>query len=312
MTTATDNTPTPCRIAAIGMFDGVHCGHRAMIADMAAEAASRHLSPIVVTFDRHPLEVIAPDKAPGLLMPADVRIDTLRHCPVDSVEVLRFDRQMQALTAREFMTMLRDRFHVHTIYMGFNHRFGSDRITDIDHYRHIAASLGMDIIRGRETRIDTDCKLSSSHIRRLIAHGHIDAATAALGRPYAISGTIVTGRQIGRTIGFPTANLNPAMPRQLIPAPGVYACCATTPDGTRHRAIVNIGHRPTVAQPDDHRRTIEAHILDYSGNLYDRLLTLEFITRIRSEQHFPTLRDLTARIQTDADITRRHPFPYNL
>lgn len=287
------------RMAAIGSFDGVHLGHRFLIAELEAQSSAEGYTPMIVTFDRHPLEIIDPSKAPRLLMGPQERLDTLRGC-VDDVAVVNFDENIRHMTAREFMAMLRDRYHVGAIYMGFNHHFGSDRLKDIGQYRAIAAELGMKIFQGKEA--DT-LKVSSSIVRRQLEDGDVASAAVSLGRPYRIVGTVVAGKQLGRRIGFPTANLRPLDPRQLIPSAGVYACVATLPDGRRYKAMVNIGVRPTVdssGQP-----TIEAHLLDFTGDLYNSPLTLDFIARIRSEQRFPSLEALAARLRLDAATTRK-------
>lgn len=282
------------RMAAIGSFDGVHLGHRFLIAELEVKSLEEGYTPMIVTFDRHPLELIAPSKAPRMLMRTQERLDTLRGC-VYAVAVVNFDESVRRMTAREFMAMLRDRYQVGAIYMGFNHHFGSDRLKDIGQYRAIAAELGMKIFQGKEA--DT-LKVSSSIVRRQLEDGDVASAAGSLGRPYRIAGTVVAGKQLGRKIGFPTANLRPLDPRQLIPASGVYACVATMSDGHRYKAMVNIGVRPTVdssGQP-----TIEAHLLDFTGDLYNRPLTLDFIARIRSEQRFPSLEALAARLRQDA------------
>ena len=311
-------------IAAIGMFDGVHVGHQRMLSAMAASGASAGFEPMVVTFDRHPLETIAPSRAPLLLTSLPEREELLRRCSTERVVVLPFDEEMRRKTAREFMTMLRDRFNVKAIFMGYDHHFGSDRLRSVDDYRRIAAELGLEIVLGQEKTTDSGAHVSSSAVRRLLQQGDITAANEALGRPYRLTGTVVHGHQLGRRLGFPTANLE-VDPRRLIPAPGVYACRATLPDGRSFPAMVNIGSRPTVTDSDsisstlcrdsiiccppsaslDKSRTIEANILDFSGDLYGLPLTLDFLGRLRDERRFPSLDALSAQLAKDADDVRR-------
>lgn len=289
------------RMAAIGAFDGVHLGHRSLIAGLISRSLEAGYLPMIVTFDRHPLELIAPDRAPALLMtPADRR-DALNEC-ISHVEVIGFDERIRRMTAREFMAMLHDKYHVDAIYMGFNHHFGSDRLKNIEAYRAEAEKLGMKIFEGSEAEADGH-KVSSSIIRRLLGEGDVVSAEKCLGHPYRLSGIVVKGQQLGRKLGFPTANLQPFDFRQLIPSAGVYACVATLSDGHSYKAMVNIGVRPTVdssGQP-----TIEAHLLDFSGDLYGSPLTLDFIARIRSEQRFPSLEALAARLRLDAAKVRK-------
>lgn len=292
--------PRPA-MAAIGTFDGVHCGHREMLRQMTAAARRLGYAPMVVTFDRHPLEVVAPDRAPRMLMPLDRRVEALREL-VERVEILSFNEDMRSLTAAEFMKMLRDRYGVKSVFMGFNHRFGSDRLNDIEQYRREAGLLGMAVFVGDEERGLNDAPVSSTEIRRMIDRGDVRSASEILGRHYRISGPIVKGKQLGRTIGFPTANLVPAEERQLVPARGVYACRAITADGNKYNGVVNIGVRPTVS--DSGERSIEVHLLDFADDLYGRELTIEFIDRLRDERRFASLEALRRQLEADVESAR--------
>ena len=294
MTSPAVTAPKP-RMAAIGTFDGVHTGHRAMLADLARVSAEAGFSPVAVTFSRHPLEIIAPQRAPRLLMPADSRIGALRQAAGDVI-VLDFDEKMRALTAQQFMTMLRDDYNVGAVYMGFNHHFGSDRLNDFADYQAAAAPLGIRLFKGTEAQADGH-KVSSSVIRSLVEKGEMEEAALCLGRRYALTGIVGPGRPLGRRLGFPTANITPLEPRQAIPASGVYACFAVPPDGVRRHAVVNIGTRPTVAA--DGLTTIEAHIIGFTGDLYGQQLTLEFRRRLRPERRFDNPDALAGQIARD-------------
>ncbi len=284
-------------MAAIGTFDGIHTGHRAMLADLARVSAGAGFSPVAVTFSRHPLEIIAPQRAPRLLMPASERIEALRQAAGDVI-VLDFDEKMRALTAQQFMSMLRDEYNVGAIYMGFNHHFGSDRLTAFADYQATAAPLGIQLFKGSEALADGH-KVSSSVIRSLVEKGDMAEAALCLGHLYTLTGIVGPGRQLGRRIGFPTANITPLEPRQAIPASGVYACYAVTPDAVRRHAVVNIGTRPTVAI--DGLTTIEAHIIGFDGDLYGQKLTLEFRRRLRPERRFDNPEALAGQIARDID-----------
>lgn len=288
------------RMAAIGMFDGVHRGHQWLLSGLNVTAACYGYEPMIVTFDRHPLTMIAPDRAPKLLMTPTDRFSTLRS-KLTLVAVVGFTDDIRRMTAREFMVMLRDRYGVKAIYMGFNHRFGSDRLQSVDDYKAVAAGLGMEIFNGLEETVGGE-KVSSSIIRGLIADGDVAKAAECLGRPYRIMGSVEQGKQLGRTIGFPTANLHPGDDRQLVPGLGVYACRAILNDGRVYEAMVNIGCRPTV--DDSGRVTIEAHLLDFSGDLYGRVLTLEFLRRIRDERRFTSTDELREQLAEDAKAVR--------
>lgn len=288
-------------MAVTGMFDGVHTGHLSLLGQARREAAGRGLRLMVVTFARHPLEEVAPDRAPQLLMTAAAREQMLR-AVADEVVVLDFTPQLRALTMEEFMRKLRDDFGARAIFMGYNHRFGSDCITDPALYREAGRRLGLDVVTGREEQV-SGSKVSSSVIRRHIAEGRVKEGAELLGRYYSIEGTVGPGRQIGRTIGFPTANLIPAEPRQLVPATGVYVCRVRLDDGRLFGGMANIGSAPTVST--DGRRTIEVNLFDFSGDLYGRRIEVEFIDRMRDERRFPTLEALTAQLRADLLQARR-------
>lgn len=285
------------KIAAVGMFDGVHCGHRALLADLSAEAARRGLEPMAVTFSRHPLEVVNPAMAPSMLTSEDERLALLAGCFDGEVVVLDFNADLRRLTAREFMMLLRDRYDVAVVYMGFNHRFGSDRLAEIGQYRAVARELGMDVVQGCES--EAQCgKVSSSRVRHMLERGDVESAAVALGREYAIAGTVVHGKRLGRELGFPTANIVSCDKRKLVPLSGVYVCRVVMPDGLRYGAMVNIGYRPTVDRAG--AMSIEAHMFDFNGDIYGKDITLEFVSRLRDERCFGSVAELKRQLQSDA------------
>ena len=202
------------------------------------------------------------------------------------------------------MHMLSRRYGVREMLLGFNNRFGHDAPRDFDAYRRLAAECGITITRATELTSGNGTHVSSSVIRDLIGnHGDIPTATTLLGHPYELSGTITHGKQLGRTIGFPTANLIPSDNRKLIPKAGVYAATATLQDGQKYPAVVNIGHRPTVDSPGS-AISIEAHIIGFSGDLYGHTLTVQFRRRLRDERRFPTLAALRTQIAADIQAAR--------
>jgi riboflavin kinase/FMN adenylyltransferase len=283
--------------AAIGMFDGVHLGHRHLLQQLKAAAAERRLAPMAVTFGAHPLATIAPQRAPLLLMSAEERLQRLSAIGVE-VLALDFTPELSALTAREFMTMMHERHGVDMLMLGFNNRIGHDRLGSLSDYQAAGREVGVEVLGAEE--LTQPQGISSSAIRRLLSEGRVSEAAEMLGRPYALQGTVVIGRQLGRTIGFPTANISVEPADMLIPECGVYAGTACG-----HSAVINIGHRPTVDHSADAALSIEVHLLDFSADLYGSQLRVEFAQRLRSERKFSSTQELRSAIAADAAHVRK-------
>lgn len=281
--------------ATIGMFDGVHLGHQYLISQLKEHCDEA----VAVTFTNHPLWVIKGERVPRLLStPAEKSglLDALDVRPV----LLPFDEQLRYMTAEEFIRLLAREHGIDRLVLGFNNSIGSDRRTSDDDSA-LSNATGVEIIRASE--LPGDVKVNSSAIREMVAAGDVKQAAALLGRNYAINGTVVHGKKLGRTIGFPTANIEADSTDKLIPANGVYAADATTTDGHAYRAVVNIGHRPTVDNPSA-PVTIEAHLDGFTGSLYDQPLTLHFLDRLRGERKFSGLDELKAAISNDLNRAR--------
>lgn len=289
---------TLTRAAAIGNFDGVHRGHRLLMDTLMHEAGKRHLFPSVFVLDRHPLELADPSRAPARLMSAREKREAIVALGPD-VFTIHFDEATRRMTSMEYMTRLRDTFGVALLVVGYDNRFGSDRDSDADTYRCHGELLGMTII-------EAPCLpgVSSSAIRKMIAEGRVAEAASALGRPYRLSGTVEHGRGRGHLIGFPTANLHASDPRSAIPADGVYAATATTADGQRYRAMVNVGTCPTFGEGE---RTVEASLLGFEGDIYDTRLSLEFIDRLRDERRMPNADALRRQLEADRESVASMP-----
>lgn len=284
------------------MWDGVHTGHRFLIDHVRALGAERSLVPSVVTFRVHPLTVVRPEAAPPLLTDAETRLALLDAAGVADCVLLDFDSRMRHLPAAAFLEMLKKDYGVDTLVVGFNNRFGHDRLEGLEAYRAIGAAIGMEVLPAPEFRLHRR-PVSSSAVRRLLAEGKVKDAAAMLGRRFTLTGTVVSGKQLGRTIGYPTANIEVA-PGMILPAAGAYACIARTPDGMRRPAMVNIGRRPTVDLPDA-PLSVEAHIIDYAGTIYGEPLTLEFVSRLRDEKAFDGVEALRRQLGRDASATLR-------
>lgn len=296
---------TIATVATIGVFDGVHRGHRLLFEQLQSLARAEGLQPVIYTFRQHPLEVLR-GQAPAMLTTLEERVVMLQRFA--EVRLLDF-REVQHLTAEDFMHRLHDEDGVQTLLMGYDHRFGSDRLTDFADYQRLAARVGLQVRHATEC-LDEGLPVSSSRIRHLIEQGRIEDANRLLGYTYAISGVVVHGNGIGSTLGFPTANISYS-PSKLLPLSGVYAATVDIQDieqsvlplfeggggGTKgFCAVVNIGTNPTVGNT---RTTVEAHLLDFSGSLYDHTLTIHFQRFIRPERRFSSLAALTAQIRSD-------------
>lgn len=282
--------------ATIGFFDGVHQGHRFLMERLKGEAAKCGMRSMVITFERHPRQVVQGEWKPELLTELLEKLRLLKATGIDTVVVLRFNRQMAALSAREFMQLMRDRLGVRMLLTGYDNRFGHDRSEGFEDYQCYGRELGIEVLGGDALAVGQQ-NVSSSRIRSLLKEGKVEEATLCLGRPYSICGQVVHGEQIGRTIGFPTANLQPD-DDLLIPMDGVYAVMVDIGGETNKHGIMNIGTRPTF---DGRNRTLEVNIIDEMGNFYDQVITVHFIARLRSERQFPSAEALALQIQKDKE-----------
>ena len=283
-------------VATIGMFDGVHEGHRFVLRQVVACAQERGLQSMAITFD-HTL------RHDDVLTPLDEKLLLLSRTHIDKVEVLPFTAELKQMTARQFMEqVLKDRLGVKVLLTGYDNRFGHNREEGFDDYVRYGRELGIEVLqlpaappRGVAVRGGT---ISSSLIRKLLKEGAVSEASEALGYPYTIMGRVEHGEHIDTRLGFPTANLVPVDSQQLIPAPGVYAVKVRLEHSMELKhGMMNIGHRPTF---DGVRQTLEAHIFQLHEDLYDQLLWVSFVARLRDEQRFDSIEALKEQLQKDA------------
>ena len=279
------------RIATIGFFDGVHKGHQFLFARLRELAEERGLAPLIVTFDTHPRAVLDSDYIPQLLTSREEREQELR--PFGEVLSLPF-AEVQPLTAAEFMTRLHDEYQVSVLLMGYDHRFGSDRLKRPQDYRRIGAQCSVEVLSLGEFT-ENEWHVSSTEIRLALENGNIVLANELLGHPYALCGRVIHGKALGRTIGFPTANIAPLDPHKIIPKTGVYMASVNTPTREDAPAFVNI----------DANKLIEVHVPSFKGDLYDQILKIRFMRFLREERHFDTLEELRAQIKDDVDSILR-------
>lgn len=279
------------RIATIGFFDGVHKGHQFLFEHLRSIADERGLAPLIVTFESHPRIVLESDYVPQLLSSLEERVSQLKK--YGEVLVLPFS-EVQTLTAAQFMTQLRDQYKVTTLLMGYDHRFGSDRLKHPQDYRRIGEQCGVEVITLSEYT-EGEWHVSSTEIRLALESGNIAVANELLGHPYFLRGKVVHGKGVGRKLGFPTANIEPLDALKVIPKNGVYAALVNTPTRDDAPAFVNI----------DVNGLIEVHIPSFKGDLYDQILKVRFVRFLREEKHFDSLEELREQIKADIDNSLR-------
>lgn len=286
-------------VLALGNFDGVHRGHRAILDHVCEVAAARHTTPVVLTFDPHPPRIVRPDRAPALLMTLPQKVEALGAAGMAGVAVVRFTPEVARWEPETFVRrILVEWLHVSEVWVGANFLFGRDRAGNFAFLRASGATHDFTAEQIDPVRYK-DFVVSSTRIRRLVSEGRVDEAAALMGHLYALDGTVVHGAARGRTLGFPTANLETA--NEVLLPHGVYATTATI-DGVVHAAITNVGVRPTVDASG--RRSIETHIFDLDRDLYGAALRLSFVQRIRDEVRFASVEALRAQIDADCAAAR--------
>jgi riboflavin kinase/FMN adenylyltransferase len=293
---------SPGTAVTIGAYDGVHIGHRAVLAELRRLADARGLETVVVTFDRHPAAVVRPESAPRLLTGLDQKLEALQATgSVDRTVVVPFDKRRSQEEPEDFVReILVDALSARLVVVGEDFHFGRRRRGNVELLRQLGDSLGFEVVG--LPLVEVDGAVSSTAIRRLVAEGDVAAAARLLGRPFEVRGLVTSGSRRGRTLGFPTANVDVA-PELLLPAEGIYAGWYARPDRERHAAAVSVGRRPTfndsVTAP-----VLEAYLLDFDGDLYGELARVAFVTRLRDEQRFDSADDLVAQMGRDVDEAR--------
>ena len=286
--------------AAIGVFDGVHLGHQQVIRQTVADARQQEGIAVVVTFDRHPNAIVAPDRAPLLIYSLPQRLRAISELGADAALLIHFDKEFSLRSGEEFIRgMARDFGHLRSICVGSTFTFGHRRSGDVALLKKLGSELGFSVHGLAAVSLDAHA-VSSTRIREAIRSGQLDTASQMLGRAYSLTGLVARGDQLGRTLGFPTANLDAT--GLVLPPNGVYAVHALIQDKT-YRAVLNMGYRPTLRQPKPSLR-IEAHLLDFDGDLYDQQLELNFVAKLRDEQTFSSLPELQRQIGRDIQMAR--------
>ncbi|QHF23972.1 bifunctional riboflavin kinase/FAD synthetase [Rathayibacter sp. VKM Ac-2804] len=298
---AADLTGIGPSAVTIGKFDGVHTGHRAVIDTLHARARERGLAAVVVTFDRNPLSVIAPEKCPPALVGNEQKLELLAGTGIDATLLLAFDAQFRSLTAEEFVRqVLVDALEARVVLVGSDFRFGAHGAGDVAMLRALGEAHGFEVELIDDVRPEHGRRVSSTWIRELLAEGDVEHATWLLGHEPVVRGVVVHGAKRGRELGFPTANLSPES-QGLIPADGVYAGRFVT-EGRSYPAAISVGSNPTfVGVPP---KQVEAYLLDETIDLYDRVVDVAFVSRIRGQVAYEGVEPLIRQMNDDVEKVR--------
>lgn len=284
---------------ALGVFDGVHVGHQAVIGEAVRAARISGGRAFVVTFDPHPIWVLAPEKAPkALLARLDEKAEIMVGLGVDGLLVIHFDRSFAEVEAGDFLREL-CAGEIATIAVGEDWRFGKNRVGDVDFLREMSERYGYDLVAVAPLIWDGE-RISSTRIRQALRDGNMVAVSEMLGRGYWVGGVVVEGRRLGRELGFPTANIE--LGDLQVPMQGVWSVRGRIEGGDEFQGVANLGTRPTV---DGEERLLEVHLFDFSGELYGREMRVEFVRFLRGERKFGSLEELKERISLDVAEARK-------
>ncbi len=298
--------PSGCAVT-IGQYDGVHLGHRAVINEVRSRARPEGMETAVVTFDRHPAAVVRPASAPQLLTDLAQKLELLEAAGVDRTVVVRFDEERSRESAGSFVSeVLVGCLDARLVAVGEDFHFGHGREGNVAFLKKQGAAdgfdvVGLDLVTAKRAGPEggSGDPISSTAIRRALAGGDIDTATNMLGRLHELRGLVEKGDQRGRELGFPTANV--AVPSEMqLPSDGVYSGWYIRPDGSRHPSVISLGRRPTFYEEQE-SSLLEAHLLDFDGDLYGEPARVQFAVRLREAQKFDSVDQLSAQIASDCD-----------
>lgn len=282
-------------VATIGFFDGVHVGHRFLIKELQDWGKELNMPSAVITFPEHPRQVLHSDYRPKLLDTFQEKMERLETTGIDYCIALDFTYELSLYSAADFIRLLAEEYHVKGLLIGYDHRFGHDRSDGFEQYVEYGGQVGMEV-RKASSYDEENIRVSSSEIRRLLQEGKVEMANALLTYPYQLRGRIVSGYKVGRTIGFPTANIEVDSPYKLLPKVGVYAVWVELL-GKRYKGMLYIGKRPTLQNGDN--LTIEVNILGFSGNAYNDEITVSFVYAVREDKTFESVEALREQLERD-------------
>ena len=288
-------------VLTLGVFDGLHLGHQLIVRTVVEGARASGAVPTVITFDPHPRAVLHPESAPPLLQTLDQKVEALSLLGIEQTIVIRFTQEFARVRAAEFLRdVVRDRLQAREVYLGRGFAFGHEREGDIGLLRRVSGELGFTASEVPEVRL-RGRRISSSLVRELLSAGEVNLARRMLGRPYGVEGRVVRGRERGRTLGFPTANLLPR--NRVIPRAGVYVT-ATLAGGAWRRSVTNVGVRPTFEAGAE--TSVETFVLGWEGDLYGDVVRVRFLRRLRDEMKFASVEELKRQI--DRDVARAEEY----
>ncbi len=282
-------------VATIGFFDGVHVGHRFLIKELQDWGKELNMPSAVITFPEHPRQVLHSDYRPKLLDTFQEKMERLETTGIDYCIALDFTYELSLYSAADFIRLLAEEYHAKGLLIGYDHRFGHDRSDGFEQYVEYGGQVGMEV-RKASPYDEENIRVSSSEIRRLLQEGKVEMANALLTYPYQLRGRIVSGYKLGRTIGFPTANIEVDSPYKLLPKVGVYAVWVELL-GKRYKGMLYIGKRPTLQNGDN--LTIEVNILGFSGNAYNDEITVSFVYAVREDKTFESVEALREQLERD-------------
>ena len=296
-------------VVTVGTFDGVHRGHLDVIRRLVDQAKDRNLPSLLVSFDPHPLEVVNPAAAPPLLTTSEEKLEVIAETGVEYFALVPFTHDLAQYGAEEFVDrVLRARFRMSELLIGYDHGFGHRRAGNVDVLKSLGAERGFRVDVVDPVSLGDGQHVSSTSIRRAVAGGDLERAAEGLGRPYSLSGIVVAGNSRGRQLGFATINLSSPSPRKLLPPEGVYAVMVQTPLG-RYGGMMNLGPRPTFGDPE---MSIEAHLFDVSADFYDMRVRIDFVEFLRETRRFADAGELVKQLERDRESALRALTPFAL
>ena len=288
-------------VISIGSFDGVHIGHQAVLTHVVDRAQSMRVAAVAMTFDPHPIKLLRPGVAPRLLTTLEQRLALIARTGIEIALVVPFTHRLARMSAADFVRdVLVDRLAVREVYIGDNFRFGADRGGDVELLTSMGAELGFEAAAAPIVEAEGSV-ISSTRVRQAVADGRVEDVVALLGRSVFIDGAVLEGKRLGRTLGFPTLNIE--VENELVPSDGVYITAVHIPSFARtFPAVTNIGVRPTVYQ--NSLTTVESHLLDFTADVYQEQVRLFFLERVREERRFESTLELMAQIRRDVGQAR--------